>query len=242
LFAFFGVPLIGDRKLTVVETRIAALLCTTPNQRVPCNRLAQAIWSGRKPKDPLNNIRVHISHLRGYMKKAGLDPRRLRHESVGYRLEIDPDLVDVHAFTRTVRRCLSQAGDSKSTVSPLREALGRWTGTPLLGLDEPSVHAWREEAEVCWTRAVTYLTERLIEMGRHDEARLRLSALSLDLLNEEHVRLLMLIHLGQHRRRDALELYGRARVELVNNLGLEPCAALQDLQHVALTESQSHSN
>lgn len=83
----------------------------------------------------------------------------------------------------------------------------------------------------CWE----LLADTELELGRHRELIGPLySLIAENLWRETFYRQLMLALYRSERQADALRVYQMARKTLNDELGLEPCRALRDLQHAIL--------
>ena len=86
-----AVPVAGQSERSL----LAALACSA-GRVVTVDRLVDDLWGDELPVNPTNALQVRVSKLR---RQLG---GRIRTEPGGYRLEVDPDDVDVHRFARLV--------------------------------------------------------------------------------------------------------------------------------------------
>jgi DNA-binding SARP family transcriptional activator len=106
--------------------------------------------SGDLPVDPGNALHVRVSKLRRAL--AAIDASDLVHlDGSGYRLDLNPESVDVHRFAELVEAA-RRTGDPQVAVESYARALGDVVGDPLVDF-----------AGAAWT---------LVEAGRLSELRL----------------------------------------------------------------------
>ncbi|MEL6984878.1 MAG: winged helix-turn-helix domain-containing protein, partial [Actinomycetota bacterium] len=110
-----GEPIdIGPAKCQLV----LAALALSPGSAVPVGRLVELVWGDDPPRTAEKTLQSYTTQLR---KALGAD--RVVRIGTAYRLDVDPDAVDVARFDQ-----LLAAGD-------IPGALAQWTGPPLAGLD-----------------------------------------------------------------------------------------------------------
>ena len=176
----------------------------------------------------------HVSALR---KLLGAE--RIATHAPGYRLRVDPGELDLARFESLVAAARSVGPEERSTR--LREALALWRGDPLADLRDESF-AQRELLRLAELR-VAALEDRLdadLERGRHGELVGELEALVAAHPFRERLRgQLMLALYRCGRQAGALHAFQDARRALVEELGIEPGPALQQLQRQILDQDPS---
>src|SRR5262249_53422354 len=136
-----------------------------------------------------------------------------------YQIRVDAAELDLDRF-----RQLRESGE-------LRDALALWRGPPLADFASDQ---WAQ-AEIARLQELrlTVVEERIdadLALGRHAELVGELAALTAAHPLRERLRgQLMLALYRSGRQAEALEVYRRTRALLVEELGIEPGAALQDL-------------
>ena len=227
-----GVPVtVGGLRQRIV----LALLLLHANEVVPRERLIDGLWGETPPETAANALQVAVHALR---KLFGHD--RVERHGGGYRLRLEEGELDVHRFEQLVERARA-AGDSRAEARLLREALALWRGPALADLrDAP--FAEREASRLEELRLTTL--ERRIAADLDCGEDLGLTGELESLIADEPYRerlhgQLMLALYRAGRQAEALEAYGRARRLLVDELGMEPGPALQELERRILRQDAS---
>jgi tetratricopeptide (TPR) repeat protein len=156
----------------------------------------------------------------------------------GYLLRVEPGQLDLHRFqvaTEGARRAMA-AGDAARAAEQLREALALWRGPALTDVASGSLRLTAapplEEARLI------ALEERLdadLALGRHAELVGEVEALVAAHPDRERPRRqLMLALYRSGRLAEALGVYRSTRRLLVEELGVEPSPALQQLERAML--------
>jgi len=202
-----------------------ALLALHAGSTVSSERLIDGLWGERPPTTAAKLVQVHVSQLRKALADAG-DGNQIVTRRHGYELRLGPDDVDVRRFERLVDLGLP------------REALALWRGPPLDDVvDEPFAAPEIRRLEELRMAAVELAIERDLEAGRHREVVPELEALVLaePLRERLHAqRMLALYRSG--RQSAALDAYRHARTALVEQIGVEPGAALRRLHEAILRQ------
>ena len=165
-----GYELLGEMRAVVRGRQIPlgprqqrlllACLLVDAGRVVPVETLIGRIWGECPPHRTREGLHVHLARLRTSlrtMSEATGEEIRLERLVGGYRLVIDPALVDLHQFESVVETAEGVVGGA---VEDLGRALDLWRGTPLDGL--PGV----------WARDVrgTVTTRLLHVLGRWGRA------------------------------------------------------------------------
>jgi DNA-binding SARP family transcriptional activator/Tfp pilus assembly protein PilF len=213
---------------------VLAILLLEHGRPVTTDRLIDEIWSGDPPRAAVATVQGYVMRLR---RRLGA-PETLLTRGGGYELHLDPDDLDTAVFERLVEsaRLRLAAGDAAAGVAHLSDALELWNGPALADVPPNatvSAHAARlEQARVAALR--TRLRARL-DLGQAavvvDEAQPLVRAHPLD---EQLVELFMMALHRSGRRAEALDEYQRARRCLIEEIGLEPGQALQEVQRAIL--------
>src|SRR5699024_3118036 len=147
-----------------------------------------------------------------------LGPDAITRVGAAYRLDADPETVDLSRFRRH-----ADAGEVEA-------ALTAWTGTPLAGLDAPGLQPAADRLTEEWLGLVETDVERRVA---HDapSAVATLTQLTADHPFREGLWALLMTALYRSgRQADALAAFQRARAHLVGELGVEPGPRLSELE------------
>jgi DNA-binding SARP family transcriptional activator/tetratricopeptide (TPR) repeat protein len=223
---------------------VLALLALAEGQPVGRDDLVDALWPTEPPRHAVNVIQTHIKHLRRLLepdRPTRVASRLLPSVGTGYRLDVDPDTVDLLCFRRLVARArVARAADDRSTVRELTgEALGLWqqplADVPMLA-GHPRIAAVTAEAEL----AFSWHVDIAIREGRVEEVLpLVQEHASTRPLDEQAQAYLMRCYLAVGRRGDAFAVFDATRKRLVNELGVNPGPVLTDAHHELLVSERS---
>ena len=217
-----SLPLGGARQRAVL-----ALLLTRPNEVVSTDRLIDDLWGADPPRTAANTVQYYVSQLR---KLLGAD--RIQTRPPGYALKVEPGELDLERFETLLRRRGAEA---------LREALDLWRGPPLADLAyerfaQPEIGRL-EEMRVA---AQEMRIDADLELGLDSELVGELEQLIAEHPLRERFRgQLMLACYRSGRQADALAAFKDTRATMVEQLGIEPGAALQELQRAMLRQDPS---
>jgi SARP family transcriptional regulator, regulator of embCAB operon len=233
---------IGAQK---IETLLAVLLIRS-GQVVPTEQLMTEIWGDRAPLRATAGLHVYVSQLRKFLKRCDPAGSPVITRPPGYLLHMGRDEAAHESFVRLVGWGRDHVRDRRLEEASrcFDEALGMWRG-PVLG---DLSHGPVMEGFVTWlTETRLECTELLmdaqLELGRHRAVVGRLYALTAEHpLREAFWRQLMLALYRSDRQADALEVYQSVRQTINDELGLEPCRALQNLQRAILVADYELDN
>jgi WD40 repeat protein/DNA-binding SARP family transcriptional activator len=219
----------GDRPAPLggpKQRAVLAHLLLRANDIVPTDRLIDQIWGEEPPEAARNALQSYVSRLRSALGESG----RLERRDPGYVLRAEPEEVDALRFEAQVRQARTLL-DPAERVAVLDEALSLWRGPPLADLaGEASLRGEVARLEELRTQAVEDRMEARLEAGTNTEAIPELEALvELHPLRERLWGQLMVACYRAGRQAEALRAFDRARAVLVEELGLEPSAELQEL-------------
>lgn len=218
---------------------LLAILLINEGQPVSTARLIEYLWGEDVPANPASALRTKVSILRRQL--ARLDPRGrqlLVSTPAGYRLNVEPDRVDVTQFQDITNRAY-ESKDPQDRASRLAEALALWRGPALADFSE---HDFAQGT-------ITRLEEkRLTAIEEWAEARLLLGEHSLlvgdlnDLVVRHPMRerlraahMLALYRTG--RQSAALASYTDLRSRLGKEFGLDPGAQVSALHESILANA-----
>ena len=218
---------------------LLAVLVLSPGRVVSTDRLVDELWGESPPRSARHLLHVYVSSLRKAL--AGATPRDvLVTQSPGYVLELEEDELDARRFERLAedgRRALAD-GDAERAASRLRDALALWRGPPLAEFTyEPFAQAEIARLEEVRLAAIEDRVEAGLALGSHAGLVAELEALVRESPLRERLRgQLMLALYRSGRQAEALEAYRDAHRTLADELGLEPGAALRQLERAILAQ------
>jgi DNA-binding SARP family transcriptional activator len=204
---------------------LLAILLLHANETVPSSRLIDELWDERPPETAPNTLHVYLSQLRKV-----LGPDAVKRRAAGYELRLDGNFFDLAHFERLVAEASNQEPGKRAAT--LQEALELWRGSPLAGVGgEQFVQREAQRLEELRLAALADRIDADLALGRHAEVVGELGRLVAAHPLRERLRAqLMLALYRSGRQAEALALYARTRKELVDELGIEPSAALQQLE------------
>ncbi|GAA4894071.1 DNA-binding SARP family transcriptional activator [Stackebrandtia albiflava] len=210
------------------QRSLLAVLISRAGDPITADGLIERVWHGDAPKAARKALAWHILQLRNLLGDRDL----IRFAGGGYRLTAAPGRLDHVRFAT-----LSAEAESLTETHPeqalsrLDEALALWRGEPYSDIVEgsPREHAARlleQRLHVVERQAALRL-----RLGRHAELVPRLTGWLAEYPFQESLRgHLMLALYRSGRQADALEVYREGRRRSTTELGLEPGAALRELE------------
>lgn len=217
--------LVGARQRTLL-----ALLLTRANEVVSADLLIDELWGEHPPATAANALQYHVSQLRKLLAPSDA----LVTQAPGYVIRVGPDELDLLRFEQLVEEARSEPPEL--AARRLRDALELWRGPALAGLDDaPSARTEMRRLEEL----------RLVALERRFDVDLALGRFA-DLVGEVQVVVgehplrerprgaLMKALYGSGRQAEALAVYRDTRRLFVDELGLEPSPALQELEQAIL--------
>jgi DNA-binding SARP family transcriptional activator len=228
-----GIPLAAGK-----QRALLALLLLNANETISTERLVDELWGELAPATAPKAVQNHVSHLRRVLEDNILVTR-----GSGYTLLVEPGSLDLDRFEQLLeegRRALA-GGNADSAADLLREALTLWRGPPLADFTfEPFAQTEIARLE---ERHLVGLEERIeadLTLGRHTDLVGELEALvDRHPLRERFRGQLMLALYRSQRQAEALAAYQAARKALVEELGIEPSAELQQLERLILQQDSA---
>jgi predicted ATPase/DNA-binding SARP family transcriptional activator len=224
-----------DGRILAVDGRrqraLLQLLLLHANTVVPRERLIDALWGERPPETAANALQVAVHALR---KLLGAD--RIVTRGSGYLIRVELGELDLDRFRTLVERSRDEPPAVGSET--LREALTLANGPALADLgDSAFADAERARLEELQLAALEERIGADLALGRHAELVPELEALVGAHPYRERLRREQMLALYRSgRQAEALEVYRQARRALVDDLGIEPGAELQELQRAILRQ------
>jgi predicted ATPase/DNA-binding SARP family transcriptional activator len=219
----------GER-VEVVGPRLRTLLirlALDPGRVILGDQLIDAVWGERPPAGAANALQSLVSRLRRVL------PGAIESNASGYRLALDPEVVDAVRFER-----LAMAGrgalrrDPLEAATALRQALVLWRGPALADaatapftaptvarLEELRLSALEDRIEADLASGVDGGGETLVaELG---------GLVTVHPTRERLCGQLMRALARAGRQADALAVYERIRTRLADQLGIDPSEELE---------------
>jgi predicted ATPase/DNA-binding SARP family transcriptional activator len=231
--------ILGQLELVVDGRRVAlaaakprallAILLLHANESISGDRLIEELWAGHPPASAKKTLQTYVSRLRGALGEEVLLTR-----PAGYELRVESESLDLHRFERLVAE--AREADPEGAARKLRAGLALWRGPPLADfVYEPFAQA--EIARLDELRLIA-LEERIdadLALGQRGVLVAELERLVTEHPLRERLRgQLMLALYGSGRQAEALAVYRQGRQLLVEELGIEPSPALQQLEGAIL--------
>ncbi|MDL4774136.1 MULTISPECIES: AfsR/SARP family transcriptional regulator [Thermomonosporaceae] len=223
--------------------QVLAFLLVRCGKLVQVGELIDELWGDEPPASAMTTLQTYIYKLR----KDVLDrctSATLHTRVSGYLLDVSAERGDLLRFERLAHegRTALDEGDAARAADRLCEALALWRGPALADVSAGeilSAHVTRVEEERLRTLELRITAD--LELGRHRQLISELKMLvSEHPLNERfHSHLMVALH-RSGRRYEALEVYQGLRRMLIDELGMEPSAAVQQL-HLNLLSSDAES-
>jgi DNA-binding SARP family transcriptional activator len=206
------------------ERAALAILLLSAGHVVSADHIIDALWGSEAPSTARNSLHVRIAALR---KVLGSD--RIETRPPGYVVHVQPGELDLQRFEHLLVRGRGE---------DLREALAMWSGGPLADFAR---ERWATPAiarlEEMRLLALEQLADIELELGRHAELVGLLEPELLDHPFRERLRAqLMLALYRSGRQADALAAYRVGRAVMVEQLGIEPYPAMQELEQAILRQ------
>ncbi len=220
-------PLPGGRPRALL-----ALLLLHRNEIVSVDRLIDALWPDAPPTSARKAVQVYVVQLRRILGEGPLLTR-----GPGYSVRMAPDQLDLERFERLVASARRAAPAGAATA--LHEALALWRGAPLADVAD-GTFAQLEIARLEDLRlaALEARVDADLALGAAGELVPELeAAAAAHPLRERLWAQLMIALYRDGRQAKALETYQRARRLLAEEVGLEPGAALQELERAILRQA-----
>jgi DNA-binding SARP family transcriptional activator/tetratricopeptide (TPR) repeat protein len=229
------VPVHGFR-----QRALLAMLLVHANEVVATGRLLDELW-GAEPRTDTAVLRVRISQLRKVLRAAG-GGELLQTRQPGYVLQVDRDWLDLRRHERLAAEAgLALEHDPARAAAWLREALALWRGPPLADFAyEPFAQTMIGRLEELRLTTVEKWIDAELASGREREmaAELRTFVAGHPLRERFRAQLMLALYRAG-RQAEALEAYQQTRSLLVEELGIEPASALQELHRAVLTHDSS---
>ncbi|MEJ3750699.1 BTAD domain-containing putative transcriptional regulator [Actinomycetes bacterium KLBMP 9797] len=217
------------------QRSVLAALAVEAGRPVQVDTVIDRVWDQAPPARARKTLYVYISRIR-----EAIRPLPLAYRSRGYVLDIDPDLVDLCRFRRLIGQARGAGQPDARRRASLREALGLWRGDPLADLPGTWAARVREAADQQRLAATVLWAEIESRLGDPGAVVGPLT----DLLGEYPMAEQVAAALMRALRATgsdaaALACYAAVRRRLVEELGADPGAELQQL-HGEILRGRPH--
>ena len=215
------------------QRAVLAILAMHAGRVVSIDTLVDQLWGEQPPKTAVTSLQNFISQLR---KALGVDA--VVTKPPGYLLDVAPSQVDVNEFERLVREARSL--EPPHAARKLEEAFELWRGSPLADFTfEPFAETEIARLEELRLVALEDRVQSDLDAGQSTELVAELETLVHENPLRERPRgQLMLALYRSGRQAEALQIYQDTRRTLVDELGIEPTRALQEL-HASILRQES---
>lgn len=207
--------------------RALAALLLAPNRVVSIAGLMAAMWNDEPPATAVKQVQNCVSALR---ERLGCGSDVIVTDGPGYRVVLTDDELDMLRFQRGFDRARGLAAEAKldEAVAEARRALRLWRGPALHGLEADALVGSITRLDEQRTDAAALCLDWRLQLGESHEVVGELTELvAQHPLNERlHARLMTALD-RSGRQADALAVFHDVRGRLVEELGVDPGAELQ---------------
>ncbi|MFI0793937.1 BTAD domain-containing putative transcriptional regulator [Micromonospora rubida] len=211
--------------------RILAMLLLNPNLVVTHDRLAEAGWGDDPPTTVRRQVQNRVAALRTRFARVG---GAIDTHDVGYQLRVGPDELDVDVFGRLVEKARREPEPAHAATA-LRTALALWRGNALAGLTGLTLES--EAAGLNERRLSAHADCFDAELATGEHTRLLPELNHLVEAHPHHERFVGQLMIALHRagrRSEGLNAYRRLHRRLVDDIGIEPGEAVQEIHRAVL--------
>ncbi|MFP3992324.1 BTAD domain-containing putative transcriptional regulator [Streptomyces sp. E11-3] len=220
---------------------VLATLLVRANDVVPFDTIVDELWGDSPPRTATTTLQVYVSQLRKLLRES--DPEHggqlICTHRPGYTLKLTRDRIDTTAFEELHERGRQalERREFAAAAEAQRQALAVWRGdfladTPRGPLLESTATRLAEQRMAAFEQRV----RADLQLGQHENliGELHTSVAEHPLREELHGHLMVALY-RSGRQADALRVFARVRALLVEELGVEPGAALQRLHQRVLS-------
>jgi DNA-binding SARP family transcriptional activator len=226
------------------QRALFGLLLSRVDRPVAVNTVIEELWSGDPPPAAMASVRAYVSNLRRVLE-PDRPPRApatvLCTQAPGYLLNSRGVDFDVHRFTEhaAAGRAALASGNSTRAVAEFEAALELWRGEPYADVgDTPWAAPEVARLEELRLSVVEAWCQAQLQLGEHHSAVAELEMhVRANPLREHACELLALALYRAGRQAEALGVLRGTRTRLVEELGIDPGAVLQRLEHDILTHA-----
>jgi DNA-binding SARP family transcriptional activator len=227
---------------------VLAVLLLSPGQVVSADALCDAVWDEGQPASARSLLSLYIMRLRRLLGDEDSDI--LMTLPPGYILRLGSLDTDVQLFEELIwdsSQLLSRS-DPEAAAGKAREALSLWRGRPLADVSLAPHTGLENEIERLAELRVRAIELRIVaelDCGRQQPADAVAELNSLldgNPLRENLWHLLMRVLESAGRRAEALDAYGRARLAIAEELGVDPGPELRSFHEQLLAADSANAS
>lgn len=134
LFRVLGPLEVGDSAdpMPASQERLLAVLLRQANSWVDADTVVGALWPQDPPASAKGNVKTYVHQLRQLLPRAIDGSPRINSRPGDYRLNLERSELDAAVFEDLIRQgqAALEAGNAKTAIGRLGEALGLWRGEP----------------------------------------------------------------------------------------------------------------
>ncbi|OIK27959.1 AfsR/SARP family transcriptional regulator [Streptomyces malaysiense] len=215
------------------KTRLLlASLAWDAGRSVSVDSLVHRIWDEHPPATARETLHTHISRVRRALRTAGPDAPAITSRTNSYVLHVDPDRVDLRAYTGRVEQARALKGsDGEAALRLLERADAHRYGEPLAGISGSWPDHLRATVGETTLMAAMTRAELLVNAQKFTEAVPVLAPLvSEHPVDEALVGLLAVALHGGGRTAEATRLLQRTRQRVIRDVGLDGGRRLHRIQ------------
>ena len=220
------------------ERAVLAFLLLHAGEPVSLDRLIDELWGESPPATARKSLHVRVAALR---RAIGNDVLLTRGD--GYVIRLGRNQLDLHRFEQLLSDGSEElaGADASSALATLTEAIALWRGPALAEfLYESFAQPALARLEELHLHAIELRIEAQLELGLHTDVIAELEELVAEHPLRERLRAQLMVALYRDgRQAEALDVYRRTRDGFVEDLGIEPGAALKRLQQAILRQDRS---
>jgi DNA-binding SARP family transcriptional activator len=216
------------------QRALLARLLLDANRTIAVDRLVADLWGEAAPASAVKMVHIYVSKLRKVLPADVLVTR-----APGYALVMGSEALDLIRFERLREQGRAALADglAAKAADRIREALALWRGPALAEFDEPFAVVESARLEELRLSSVEDRIDADLALGRHAGLVGELDALvAANPLRERLWGQLMLARYRSGRQAEALASYRQLRSLLTTELGIEPSAALRELERRILQQ------
>ena len=207
------------------QRAVLTLLLLNVNRLVSLDLIVEQLWRDRSRSQVQGNLQSMISRLRAILRRAGV-PYDLPRELDGYRLMLNPQLIDYYRFRRQVDLAQDSArqGDHVTARRLLLAAVTKWQGPALADLrTDWAENRRRQLTETDLLPAYYALFDSELELREFADVLREIRPLMDEHPYDETLaRQAILALAGAGRHNEAANLFLQFRQHCVAELGTEP--------------------